>query len=410
MSAAEIILCTMGTRGDALPFVALSQELGRRGLNVTLLANANWRGLAGEAGAGFHAIAPKDPSQSGRDDNAFFVDSTLPAFRKSFDYVAERARQNRRILLVYRANMLGMESAAEKYGLRHIKIALQPSSIKSLARPPWPMTSLVEGRFAGVMRKAVVPVLYQLVEWRRGHYRHRNKFRATLGLPPHKLGRMGAQTEDLTLLFAPKWFAMPAEDWPGNLRCTGFLFHDRDATDPAIDAFVANHGAPLVFTPGSGVSNVAPFFKKALQICEAGNFPGIFLSPQPFDMETPQVPVLKIDFAELSAVLPKARLLAHHGGIGTTAQALRAGIPQIIVPDRFDQPDNAIRIAKLGLGAAILKDEQTPEEWATLIHRLLAATEIQQRLKTVSRAIVRNDALIKSCDLIEDLLRKVMEV
>src|SRR3990170_5422399 len=161
MSRGEIILCTMGTRGDALPFAVLAKELVRRGHEVTLLTNENWSEMALEAGARFHAIAPEDPSQSDRDDNAFFINATVPAFRKSFDYVANRVAQNPHVLLVYRANILGMESAAEKYGLRHVKIALQPSSIKSLARPPWPMTSLVKGPFSAVMRKAVVPLLYQ---------------------------------------------------------------------------------------------------------------------------------------------------------------------------------------------------------------------------------------------------------
>ena len=406
MSRAEIILCTMGTRGDALPFVALSKELVQRGHEVTLLTNENWGGLALEAGARFHAIAPEDPSQSDRDDNGFFKNATVPAFRRSFDYVADRVAQNPQVLLVYRANMLGMESAAEKYGLRHVKIALQPSSIKSLARPPWPMTSLVKGRFSALMRKAVVPLLYQLVEWRRGHYRHRSVFRASVGLPPHKMGRMGAQTEDLTLLLTPKWFASPAEDWAQNLCCTGFLFFDEFSEDAAIDAFVSKHGPPLVFTPGSGVTNVAQFFEKSLQICEASDMPGILLSRQSIAVADAKIPFLKADFADLSKVLPKARLLVHHGGIGTTAQALRAGIPQIIVPDRFDQPDNAVRIATLGLGAAIMKDDQSPESWAKLIHHLCIDAETRQRLKAVSKAIANSHDLERSCDLIEGLLRK----
>lgn len=411
MRRAEIILCTMGTRGDALPFVALSAELVRRGHDVTLLANENWGELASEAGARFHAIAPEDPPQSDRDDNAFFISATVPAFRKSFDYVANRVARNPHLLLVYRTNMLGMESAAERSGLRHVKIALQPSSIKSLARPPWPMTSLVKGPFSPIMRKAVVPLLYRFVEWRRGHHRHRSLFRASVGLPPHKMGRMGPQTEDLTLLLTPKWFATPAEDWAQNLSCPGFLFFDgsgEDATieDATIDAFVSEHGPPLVFTPGSGVSDVAHFFEKALQICEASNLPGILLSPRSFSVKAAKIPLLKIDFADLARVLPKARLLVHHGGIGTTAQALRAGIPQIIVPDRFDQPDNAVRIANLGLGAALMKDDQPPESWAKLIHHLCTDAGTRQRLNVVSKAIAHEHALKKSCDLIEGLLHK----
>jgi rhamnosyltransferase subunit B len=216
---------------------------------------------------------------------------------------------------------------------------------------------------------------------------------------------MGAQTEDLTLLLAPKWFATPAEDWPQNLRCTGFLFYDRAAEDAAIDAFVAEHGAPLVFTPGSGITNVAHFFEKAVQICNAANLPGILLSPQPFAAPTTSPPILKVDFVDLAKVLPKAQLLVHHGGIGTTAQALRAGIPQIIVPDRFDQPDNAVRIATLGLGAAMMKDDQSPESWAELIRHLINDAGTRQRVKAVSKALTNDLALKKSCDLIEELFQ-----
>ena len=407
MTRAEIILCTMGTRGDALPFVALSKELVRRGHEVTVLANENWKELVVEAGARFHAIAPQDPSQSNRDDDAFFMNATVPAFRKSFDHVADRVTKNPHLLLVYRANMLGFESAAERFRLRHVKIALQPSSIKSLARPPWPMTSLVEGPFSALMRKTIVPLLYQMVEWRRGHHRHRNAFRASVELPPHKLGRMGAQSEDLTLLLTPKWFATPAEDWSQNLHCTGFLFSfDRFPDDAATDAFVSEHGPPLIFTPGSGTTNVAAFFQKAVQVCEAAKLPGILLSRQPFSVTTARIPILKADFVDLAKVLPQVKLLVHHGGIGTTAQALRAGIPQIVVPDRFDQPDNAVRIATLGLGAAMMKDDQSPEDWAKLIHHLSADAGLRRRLKAVSKAIANDRALAKSCDLIEGLLQK----
>jgi UDP:flavonoid glycosyltransferase YjiC (YdhE family) len=387
----------------------LAKELVRRGHEVTMLANENWGELAREAGATFYPIAREDPSQSDRDDNAFFINATIPAFRKSFDYVASRVAENPHVLLIYRANMLGMESAAEKYGLRHVKVALQPSSIKSLARPPWPMTSLAKGPFSALARTTLVPLLYQLVEWRRGHFRHRNIFRASVGLPPHKMGRMGAQTEDLTLLLTPKWFATPAEDWAENLVCPGFLFWDEPREEPAIDAFVSKHGPPLVFTPGSGVSDVAHFFEKAIDVCAASGLPGILLSRQAFSGKAAGIPVLKLDFADLAGVLPKARLLVHHGGIGTTAQALRAGIPQVIVPDRFDQPDNAIRIANLGLGAAIMKDDQPPASWANLIRHLCTDVGTRRRLKAVSAAIAKEHALERSCDRIEELLRKGAE-
>ncbi|WP_443750087.1 glycosyltransferase [Asticcacaulis solisilvae] len=405
MKKAEIILCTMGTRGDVLPFLALSAELNRRGYDTTLLANDNWEGLARQAGVRFEAIAPTDASQSGRDDKAFFVQSTLPAFRKSYDVVAGRAAQNPNLLLVYRSNMLGMESAAEKYGLAHVKVALQPSSIRSVMRPPWPMARLAQGPLSGRPGRVFIAWVYRFMEWRRGYYRLRNAFRASLGLPPHRIGRMGAQTEDLTLVLAPHWFAMPAEDWPRNSHCTGFLFHEDKVEDPAIASFIARHGAPLVFTPGTGVSDVAGFFAKAVEVCKASALPGIFLSAQPFDASHAPVPILKADFADLATLLARARLIVHHGGIGTTAQALRAGIPQIIVPDRFDQPDNAMRVARLGLGAAVLRDDKPPGLWADLIRLLTSDAGVARRLKKVASAVTGENAVEKGCDLIESVLR-----
>jgi len=405
MGKAEIILCTMGTRGDVLPFLALSAELARRGHDTTLLANDNWETLAQQAGVPFQGIAPRDATQSGRDDKAFFVQSTLPAFRKSYDIAAKRAAQNPNLLLIYRSNMLGMESAAEKYGLAHVKVALQPSSIKSVARPPWPMAGLAQGPLAGPRGRFFIAGVYRFLEWRRGYYRLRNRFRASLDLPPHKIGRMGAQTEDLTLVLAPNWFAMPAEDWPRNSHCTGFLFHEDRVEDPAVVSFVARHGAPLVFTPGTGVTDVAGFFAKAVEVCKATALPGIFLSAQPFDTSHAPVPILKTDFADLAMLLSKARLIVHHGGIGTTAQALRAGIPQIIVPDRFDQPDNAMRVAKLGLGAAVLKDDKPPNVWADLIRVLTSDAGITRRLKKVASAVAGEDSVKTGCDLIESVLR-----
>src|SRR4051812_31151397 len=72
MTITRIVLCTMGTRGDIAPFTALAAELVARGERVTILSNENWRPLALACGAQFVPIAAPDPTQSGRDDLAFF--------------------------------------------------------------------------------------------------------------------------------------------------------------------------------------------------------------------------------------------------------------------------------------------------------------------------------------------------
>src|SRR6185436_13395214 len=63
--------------------------------------------------------------------------------------------------------------------------------------------------------------------------------------------------------------------------------------------------------------------------------------------------VIHIDYAPFSQLLPRCAALVHHGGIGTSAQALASGVPQLVTPFTHDQPDNAARLKRLG-GAEVL--------------------------------------------------------
>jgi len=404
MGMTDITLCTLGTRGDILPFVALGRELRQRGHVVTILSNANWADMVTSHGLEFEAIAPQDPTQSGRDDYHFFIENTLPSFSRSFGIVKDRvgAKSGKQVL-IYRSNMLGMECAAEVFRLPHIKVVLQPSAIRSFERPPWPLTPLATGRLRPLFRHVVIPALYGMAEFTRKYRSHTNRFRRSVGMSV-PWGRPPAfGSENATLVFAPPWYAMPQKDWPQNCHCIGFPFLDTGAEDSGIAELYACRGAPLVFTPGTGVANTAAFFDKAEAVCAHLELPAIFLSRNVVPRShAPHI--LTRDFVDMAWLLKRARLIIHHGGIGTTAQALRAGVPQIIVPDRFDQPDNAQRIARLGLGAAVMKDTLSPEQWANLIRELLDAPLVRQRLAKVSSDVQRNLAVSRAADVIASVL------
>ncbi len=404
MRNTEIILCTLGTRGDILPFIALGSELARRGHSVTLLSNENWHALADASGLPFHAIAPEDPTQSGRDDYRFFIENTLPSFTRAFEQVQCKALSaGRDMILVYRSNMLGMECAAEVLNIPHIKVALQPSAIRSFERPPWPLTPLATGRFRVLFKSLVIPALYAMAEFTRKYRGHTNRFRRSVGIKV-PWGRPAAfGSENATLVFTPAWYATPQKDWPRNCHCIGFPFVDVVFEDADLSDFIAEHGAPIVFTPGTGVRDTAAFFDKAEAISGHLGMPAIFLGAG--SESRPQAPrILTRRFIDMAWLLQRARLIVHHGGIGTTAQALRAGIPQIVIPDRFDQPDNAQRIARLGLGAAVMNDRYSPEQWAGIIRQLLETPLIQQRLLKVSADIRRTPATAKAATVIESIM------
>jgi UDP:flavonoid glycosyltransferase YjiC (YdhE family) len=379
----ELLVCTLGTRGDILPFLALCRPFIEDGHRVTVLTNANWQDLVEGIGAQFQAIADPDPSQSNRDDRHFYRTNTYPSFARSFSFIEERIARNRNCALIYRTNMLGAECAAEKHRIPNVKIALQPSAIRSSERPPWPLTSWACGPFAWFAKRWAIPAVYKLGEIATEYREHTNRFRARVGLRRIAFGKR-LEEEDVFLILCPEWFAMPQKDWPASARLTGFLyFDDNETPDGELDAFIGAHGAPLVFTPGTGVSDVGRFFRLGVDVCERLGLPGLFLSPALRKLG-PQHSgrILVRDYISFDRLLPRARMLVHHGGIGSVAQAIRAGIPQVVVPDRFDQPDNALRIALLGLGGAVFCRHPTAPELAGFIQDVLGSSAVRKQVET----------------------------
>jgi len=398
MQKRTLILCTVGTRGDFRPFEAIARDLVAHGHRVVLLSNENWRAAGLATGAEFIAIADEDPPQSDRDDRQFFIRNIMPSFRRSYDVVEAELKRGTNPLLVSRSNMLGMDCAAEKYGLEMIRLCLQPCAIKSFDRPPWPWSDLASGRLRWLYRLAIRPAVH-LMETVGRYRKLTNGFRRSVGLQP-RYSDAWHDSRDLNIVLCPGWFSMPGADWPTRYVCVGFPDLPAGDVDPEMTAFVDRY-RPAIFTPGTGVTDVMAFFDKAAEACRQLALPAVFLSP--FLKPLPDRPdILVRDFVDLGAILPRARMLIHHGGIGTTGQALRAGIPQVIVPDRFDQPDNAMRVVQLGLGGAIMDRRAGASSWAGLMGEVLASKPIHARLAQAANAMRREDAIQSVVQLIED--------
>jgi UDP:flavonoid glycosyltransferase YjiC (YdhE family) len=397
----EFVLCTLGTQGDISPFLAIGSALAARGHRVTILANEHWHDQVAACGAGFAAIAPRDPPQSGRDNLAFFHSNVVPSFHESFRYIEQRVARGSRVVVLFKAGMLGAQCAAEKLGLRHIKVALQPSAIRSVLRPAWPLTKLAQGRWGALARSTLIPLIYRTTELLGRYRRVTNAYRRAHGLRPIGLGETN-RTEDVMLLLCPRWFAMPQSDWPPNCRFAGFAFTPGGELDPELREFIAARGPPLVFTPGTGVTDTQSFFRMASEVCRALAAPGIFLSAEMHDQWLAEN-ILCRRFVDLGALLPRARLLLHHGGIGTTAQALRAGIPQIVMPKAFDQPDNAMRIAALRLGGVVLSHRVADAAIVDLCRATLADQTLRERLVIAARDIRQRCAATEVACLAEAL-------
>jgi UDP:flavonoid glycosyltransferase YjiC (YdhE family) len=108
-------------------------------------------------------------------------------------------------------------------------------------------------------------------------------------------------------------------------------------------------------------------------------------------------------YLPFSDLLPHAALLVYHGGIGTLAQTIKAGIPHLVVPSGHDQFDNAWRIERLGLGRGIPQAQYRASRAAAAIRAILADGEGRARYRDYASRMDSDAALTRACELIEGL-------
>jgi UDP:flavonoid glycosyltransferase YjiC (YdhE family) len=121
------------------------------------------------------------------------------------------------------------------------------------------------------------------------------------------------------------------------------------------------------------------------------------------ELDLPPLPdsIMAVDYAPYGEILPRARAVVHQGGIGTTAQALRAGVPMLVVPFSHDQPDNAARITRLGVGRTIEIKHYNSDTAARELRSLMEDPSYAKRATEVARTVRSENAATTAVDLIE---------
>ena len=232
------------------------------------------------------------------------------------------------------------------------------------------------------------------------------EFRAELGLPPtDAIAQFEGQfSPRLNLaLFSPV-LAAPQTDWPANTLVCGFPRYDGaplDArTHAELEAFLAAGEPPIVFGLGSSAVMVAgDFWHAAIEAAGGLGQRAILLTGKPpEDLGPLPRDVKAFQYLPYSAVFPRAAAIVHQGGIGTLAQALAAGRPQLIVPVAFDQPDNARRTAALGVARSLPFRKATAAAMARELSALLAAPDCASRAATVGGAVAKEDGARVAAD------------
>ena len=383
---AQFVLVTTGSSGDLFPFLKLGAGLQASGRQVTLVAPLLHEPTVRQAGLRFHGtyadIAVLDDPDLWHPVRGFAVmwRAVEPGLRELGQVVAGLpARQPCVIVAHPLALPAAAQCRAQDRPVRVVAAYLAPSNIPSvydpltlgpLPIPRWVPLGLRRALWRHVGQRYLDPVVLPGM----------NQQRAAVGLAPvTSLFEFIKSDPDLSLTLFPQWFGPRKPDWPAPLVMGQFALYDPHphpdaAMSPELAAFLAHGAAPLVFTLGTGNRQARPYFRHALAATQQLNQRAIFLTPHR-DQVPPSLPpgVLWQAYLPLNKLLPHAAALVHHGGIGTTAEALRAGIPQLIVPLAYDQFDNAARVQALGAGLTLRHARLSSRALAARLRKLLAS-------------------------------------
>jgi rhamnosyltransferase subunit B len=237
-----------------------------------------------------------------------------------------------------------------------------------------------------------------------------NEFRAILGLPAvSRVFRHWVHSPQCVIGFFPEWFAAPQTDWPPHTYLVGFpLWDGADGSalvPPEAEEFFNAGDAPVIFTPGSAGSTMHRYFRESVDAARTLGIRAMLVTNYPAQLprELP-LGVHAFGYLPFSQVLPRAALLVYHGGIGTLAQTVKAGIPHLVVPNGHDQFDNAWRIEQLGLGRSIPQTRYRAAPVAQAIQAILANGALKARTQEYAARIDSHASLTRACELIEGLM------
>jgi rhamnosyltransferase subunit B len=415
----RIVISTFGSLGDVHPKIALGLELKKRGHDVVFNVMEAFREKFEILGFEISPLRPNlDPED--RDlvrrlmdvktgSELMFREILLPNLRAMYEDLSKAVEGTD--ILVTGEVVLPVKSVVEKTGVKWVSTSLAPISFLSAEDPSvYPTAEFLEN-FRFMPKFFHQLVLYAarktFVNW-FGPYR---EFRRELGLSEDHDPMFGDKYSKLLhLAMFSKVLAKPQSDWARSLQ-TGFCFYDGEqdlgSMPEDLNKFLDSGESPIVFTLGSAaVMDARDFYEQSIAAAKLVNkravmLYGIFNEP-PKGLDNDRV---GFDYAPYSQIFQRACTVVHQGGVGTTAQVLRAGVPMIVMPYSHDQPDNAARCKRLGVSETIDRNNYTAENAAKLLRKIFSNPSYKAKAEEARRIVNVENGTQIACDAIEMLLK-----
>lgn len=426
----KIVIATFGSLGDLNPFVALAHALKRQGFEPVVATSEFYRSWIEGEGSSFAPLRPDVSEVTERlgmdigeiarrvtqDDGFMFRELIFPYLRQGYEDVV--AASEGAVAIVAHSIAFSAQIAAERRRLPLVNVVLSPLFLMSARDPPQGERSpFVRGpRSAPALayNKALAWSLTQVLGLRSAPI---GRLRRDLGLP-RRYGRAlltGGPAVTATIALASPLLAPPQPDHPRHTFIAGHTFHDRfiDAAaglPPELEAFLAAGSPPLVVTLGSFVvRDKIDFYRAAgLAARRIGRRAVLLAAEEERAALSEGLPadLFVAGYVPHSRLFPRACAIAHHGGSGTSGQALRSGKPQLVIPFFGDQPDNAGRLARLGVARRLPYRRFALDRAVAELEALFADESYARRARELGAIVAREDGAARAAEKIAAILER----
>jgi len=413
----KIIIFAAGSQGDIQPCITLSRGLQQAGYQVCLAAPEDFAGLIQKHDVYFYPLRGDVQKIMASDTGRKLMETgganpikSIRAMRTMIAPVMMRMIEDA-YAVCHDADALiclGVfspfgQSIAEAVNIPNIN--LEPTPLlptRVFPAPSWPIQRNFGGLHNYLSGIAMLQVIWQ---WYSPFV---HDFRQRLGLPACNAARFYHALRSTPMLgaYSPSIIPHPA-DWPEDVHVTGYLFLDTQADwqpSSELKAFLEAGDPPVYLGFGSMAGRKPEELARLIMEALAKSGQRGLLLTGWGGLRTELVPdnVLVVDSAPHSWLFPRMAAVVHHGGAGTTAEGLRAGVPTVIVPFVLDQPFWGARVKALGLGPdPIPQKNLTADRLASAIRTAVTDSDMKQRASAHGEAIRAENGIGNAVNIIQ---------
>ncbi|HEU4434706.1 MAG TPA: glycosyltransferase [Pyrinomonadaceae bacterium] len=419
-SSKRIVLNTWGSFGDLHPYMAIARELRARGHRPVIATMEMYRERLEAVGLELAPVRPNIPQpkeQAPELIRKIMEPRTGPRFlMEEIVYPAVRDAYQDLLVAVQRADVLITHPAApagplvgRKTGLPWISTVLAPLSFFSVYDPPIPPVMQWTTKVFSLLGPRLLKLFFDVM---KSEYKAKQavEFRKELGIPDYGNPMFEGQHSPLRVLaLFSKIFGPPQPDWPRNTEATGFCFYvdnQESVIPPELANFLDSGPPPIVFTLGSSAVWIGrEFFRESIAAAkQLGQRAVLLIGDERNHLGELPKDMIAVEYVSYESLLPRASVVVHHGGVGTTSHGLLAGVPTLIVPFAFDQSDNAAHAARLGVSRTVYRNKYRAPRVARELSKLLHEPSYAEKARAVGRELKQENGPAGAADLIEEVL------